>query len=405
MFSRIAQCPVCNRDVHKALLAAHVEVCLEKVNGDASWRTTPTHAARADAANDEDDNVGEGPRHDTAAPPTASTPTTGAVKLRPSVAPAGWHGFVAATHVTSAGTPSLSTATPHQQVMRHPLPRTPFEDLANSTSASARSSGSSGANVNGAQTTAGHAPGYHAGSLIGWKKGNGGPTGPGTGGFGGGGGVGFGGSGVRAGGAPSSSSSWKQQQRQQRHQGHGVSHQSKSKGGLREISNFFIPAVKRDKEMDEAAEVENVHGVAMSSKRTRIDEGDDEEEPFWKEDVGDGGDKDSEATKREGEKVATEGEEADTEPISKETVEALGDGGMLPFPVRVMSGSHEDCGICLQAFSEADGVYRHVFYPCQHVRQCGDCAIRIWQIPKAKRRCPWCKSKIEVRPRPFKPFL
>ena len=73
----------------------------------------------------------------------------------------------------------------------------------------------------------------------------------------------------------------------------------------------------------------------------------------------------------------------------------------------VMSGSHDACGICLETFTE-DGeapVLRHVFWPCQHVRQCGDCALRILQVPKAKRRCPWCKSKVEIRPRPFKPFL
>jgi hypothetical protein len=70
-----------------------------------------------------------------------------------------------------------------------------------------------------------------------------------------------------------------------------------------------------------------------------------------------------------------------------------------------MSGDHRDCGICLQRFDARAGVERHVLWPCQHARQCGDCAIRIWQVPKSKRRCPWCKSKIDIRPRPFKPFL
>jgi hypothetical protein len=70
-----------------------------------------------------------------------------------------------------------------------------------------------------------------------------------------------------------------------------------------------------------------------------------------------------------------------------------------------MSGNHLECGICLQPFDDATGVTRHVLWPCQHVRQCGECAIRVWQTPKAKRRCPWCKSKVEIRPRPFKPFL
>ena len=89
------------------------------------------------------------------------------------------------------------------------------------------------------------------------------------------------------------------------------------------------------------------------------------------------------------------------------TAEALGDGGLVNFPLKVMSGSHDACGICLETFTEGGEapVSRYVFWPCQHVRQCGDCALRIWQVPKAKRRCPWCKSKIDIRPRPFKPFL
>jgi hypothetical protein len=82
-----------------------------------------------------------------------------------------------------------------------------------------------------------------------------------------------------------------------------------------------------------------------------------------------------------------------------------GEPSSVAFDLRVMSGNHEECGICLTAFDDADGVVRHMFYPCQHVRQCGECAQRVWQVPKAKRRCPWCKSKIEIRPRPFKPFL
>ena len=66
--------------------------------------------------------------------------------------------------------------------------------------------------------------------------------------------------------------------------------------------------------------------------------------------------------------------------------EALGDGGLVNFPLRVASGSHDACGICLETFTEGGEapVLRHVFWPCQHVRQCGDCALRIWQVPKAK---------------------
>ena len=77
----------------------------------------------------------------------------------------------------------------------------------------------------------------------------------------------------------------------------------------------------------------------------------------------------------------------------------------IAFDLRVMSGNHTECGICLTAFDDDAGVVRHMFYPCQHVRQCGDCAQRVWQVPKARRRCPWCKSKIEIRPRAFKPFV
>ena len=97
--------------------------------------------------------------------------------------------------------------------------------------------------------------------------------------------------------------------------------------------------------------------------------------------------------------------DADVERRRAESAVAVGDGGLMPFPVRVMSGDHRDCGICLQRFDAESGVERHVLWPCQHARQCGDCAIRIWQVPKSKRRCPWCKSKIDIRPRPFKPFL
>jgi len=77
----------------------------------------------------------------------------------------------------------------------------------------------------------------------------------------------------------------------------------------------------------------------------------------------------------------------------------------VAFELRVMSGNHEECGICLTRFDDDEGVVRHVFYPCQHTRQCGECALRVWQVPKTKRKCPWCKSKIEIRPKPFKPFM
>ncbi len=71
----------------------------------------------------------------------------------------------------------------------------------------------------------------------------------------------------------------------------------------------------------------------------------------------------------------------------------------------VMSGDHRDCGICLTRFDDTQGVTRHVLWPCQHARQCGECALKIWKTPKPSRRCPWCKAKMESRPRPFAPFV
>ena len=147
--------------------------------------------------------------------------------------------------------------------------------------------------------------------------------------------------------------------------------------------------------------------------------------------------KDNEDTEEHAEDVEKDDESEDnknTDPDvdarREESALAVGDGGMFHFPVRcvfafpksarlfantrltllfynrrVMSGDHRDCGICLTRFDDTQGVTRHVLWPCQHARQCGTCAIRIWQVPKQKRRCPWCKSKIDIRPRPFKPFL
>ena len=48
---------------------------------------------------------------------------------------------------------------------------------------------------------------------------------------------------------------------------------------------------------------------------------------------------------------------------------------MVPI-VNVMSGNPFECGICFEEFDDADatgaGSSRHMFYPCQHARQCGD---------------------------------
>jgi hypothetical protein len=75
-----------------------------------------------------------------------------------------------------------------------------------------------------------------------------------------------------------------------------------------------------------------------------------------------------------------------------------------PFKLQVMSGDCGCCGLCYERF-EPGARDRFVFWPCQHARQCGPCALRIWQTPKAKRRCPWCASKLETRPRAVRPFM
>ena len=69
----------------------------------------------------------------------------------------------------------------------------------------------------------------------------------------------------------------------------------------------------------------------------------------------------------------------------------------------VMSGDATCCGLCTEPFDEARR--RFLFWPCQHLRQCGECALRVWSQPKARRRCPWCSGKLEVRPKAFKPWL
>ena len=73
-------------------------------------------------------------------------------------------------------------------------------------------------------------------------------------------------------------------------------------------------------------------------------------------------------------------------------------------PAQVMSGDFRSCGICMERFEP--GVRdRFLLLPCQHARQCGACALTLWLMPKAKRRCPWCKGKLDIRPRAFRPFL
>ena len=74
------------------------------------------------------------------------------------------------------------------------------------------------------------------------------------------------------------------------------------------------------------------------------------------------------------------------------------------FKLQVMSGDSDSCGLCYERF-ELGTRDRFCLWPCQHTRQCGPCALRLWQTPKAKRRCPWCAVKLDTRPRAFRPFM
>jgi hypothetical protein len=90
-------------------------------------------------------------------------------------------------------------------------------------------------------------------------------------------------------------------------------------------------------------------------------------------------------------------------PVEAETFTPTG----LEYVV-VMSGNPLECGICFEAFDDADdtgAAARHMFWPCQHEWQCGECASRVWKTPPKRRRCPWCASKIDSRPRPLKPYV
>lgn len=89
----------------------------------------------------------------------------------------------------------------------------------------------------------------------------------------------------------------------------------------------------------------------------------------------------------------------------KERPDAPTSGALwAPFHLQVMSGDYSACGLCLEPFvlGERD---RFLLLPCQHARQCGPCALRVWTQPKARRRCPWCVGKLDSRPRAFRPFL
>ena len=112
-----------------------------------------------------------------------------------------------------------------------------------------------------------------------------------------------------------------------------------------------------------------------------------------------------------------EEEEEEEEEVDLIAINTQIEGGKIPdkveFPLNTMSGNYSECGICLEPFDEEKNVVRYLFYPCMHARQCKECAIRVWQTKKIRGKyktnrtaqCCWCSQKIEVRPRPFCPFL
>ena len=67
------------------------------------------------------------------------------------------------------------------------------------------------------------------------------------------------------------------------------------------------------------------------------------------------------------------------------------------------TATREECILCYADFSI--GCERHIFWPCQHARACGECALKVWKEAAFKRRCPECRARLEVKPKPFKPFL
>ena len=101
------------------------------------------------------------------------------------------------------------------------------------------------------------------------------------------------------------------------------------------------------------------------------------------------------------------GRAADSSVLDEDETSALsGDASALEN--RANQGEAEElptsqCGLCCEPFDEAR--LRYLFWPCQHARQCGACALKVWTQPKARRRCPWCSARLETRPRAYKPFF
>ena len=138
------------------------------------------------------------------------------------------------------------------------------------------------------------------------------------------------------------------------------------------------------------------------------DEGDveDEEEEEDEEEKNEEEEEEELEENEEEEEEDKEEEEEEEEDAGQPQAENLAPPGLKY--VDVMRGNPLACGICFEEFDDADATgaaARHMFWPCQHARQCGDCASRVWKTPAKRRRCPWCKSKIDSRPRPLKPYV
>lgn len=344
-YSHLVECPICGKDVHKVLIAEHVEVCLTKGRGEDSKQAGPgVGAGGSSRAPDvaatlfgDKTRTGDVPRASVSAAGTASKTGGGFSSASafarhlgiPAVAP-GDDVDRRASGAAATTTGASSSQQRHVQRLSY-QPRSPFADLRDAVNVPSKPAGAPRTGKPRA-----------VGPLSGWAT--------------------------------------------------------------------PLPRVP-DAKTGTEIEAQPTH----TPKRPRDGDGDGvgSRDGDGSGDGDGGGDGDDPGCARKRGK-ATKGADADeraeddaddpeSESRAAEAVEVLDDGGLLHFPLRVMSGNHAECGICLQPFDGANE--RHVLWPCQHARQCGECAIRIWQTPKAKRRCPWCKSKIDIRPRPFKPFL
>ena len=348
-YSRLAKCPICDRSVHKVLIESHVEICLERQASGVSPSPAGELGDRLLAR-----DLGDATQH-------GGTPT--AVSASPGGGAGGRASFVAAASMVRPRTAPASTSATQIRDGGANLnnaggTRTPFDVLMGKDKAS------------GAEEKE---------NLDGWRKAGGGPVG----------------------GHDASYTAPSSDDNNQKRSTAGPLRQWFKQGEHHQPPTEPSPVLKRARVSDP--------GDARASKGPDEGKGPDKGEGPDKGKGCDEGKGQDEGEANDGANEENEEEEARREDpaAAAATAEALGDGGLVNFPLKVMSGSHDACGICLETFTEGGEapVSRYVFWPCQHVRQCGDCALRIWQVPKAKRRCPWCKSKIDIRPRPFKPFL